>query len=83
MLEAIMTMLYLVVCGLWGIFSVNMQFTMYPKNTSSMKVYGVFFLNAILCPISMMIALVRFETYMSKIKKDAVNKHVIRKVECL
>lgn len=71
MLESILVTLYLIVCGLWGMFSVNMQFTMYPKNTSSMKVYGVFFLNAILCPISMMIALVKFEKHINKIRDKA------------
>ena len=68
MLEAIMITLYIIVCGMWGMFSVNMQETIYSEKCSFLRIGGVFFLNAILCPVSMIIALVKFDTHISKIR---------------
>ncbi len=82
MLEAVVVTSYLIVCGLWGIFSVNMQYMMYPDKTSNLIIYGVFFLNALSCPISMIVALIRFDSYMGDIKKaaarEAVKEYVIK-----
>lgn len=75
MLEAVIAISYLIVCGLWGIFAINMQYMLYPE-TSNLKLYGVFFLNAMACPISMIVAAIRFDSYMGDIKKAAAREAV-------
>jgi len=68
MLESIMVVLYIIVCGLWGMFATNMQQTQYPERSGVLRVQGCFLINAVFCPIAIMVALVRFETYMTAIR---------------
>ena len=78
MLESVLVVLYLVVCGLWGMYAVNMQYAMYPEKTEKSKsaVYVVFILNAIACPIAIFLALVKFDEDIKAIKAEAAREAI-------
>lgn len=64
-----MVTLYLIVCILWGTYAVLMQETIYSEKYSLLRVWMVFFINTLLCPIFMVVALVKFDSHMSRIKE--------------
>ncbi len=77
MLAGTMITLYIIVSGLWGMYAVNMQYAMYPeKSEKSKTVQLVFLFNAILCPIAMIFALVRFDKDIKAIKQEAAREAV-------
>jgi len=77
MLAEIMVTLYVIVCGLWGMYAVNMQYAMYPEKTEKSKIVSlVFLLNAVLCPIAMIFALVKFDKHIAAIKQEAAREAV-------
>jgi len=72
MIVNILIIIYAYVCLMWGTFSVLMQKEIYPNDSSGTKLFFNFSINSLLCPISMLWALWKFDTYMADIKERAI-----------
>lgn len=48
----ILSVLYIFVCIVWGIFSIGMQRKIYPEDSDCLILLWVFVLNCLLCPIA-------------------------------
>lgn len=60
------TILYIIVCILWGIFSVRASIIIFPENKTIKFLILLFILNTILCPISMMTAIENINAHFTK-----------------
>lgn len=60
------TILYIIVCILWGIFSVRANIIVFPENKTIKFLILLFILNTILCPISMITAIENINAHFAK-----------------
>ena len=73
MVEFLISM-YVLMCFLWAIFAGCMQRVVYPHNSGKSSLLINFLMNVTICPITMIVAIIKFDLYINKIKKDAIEE---------
>lgn len=68
--------LYILVCLLWSIFTLRMNKSLHPLKSTLWYIFFGGFLNFVFCPISLVLAVVKFKKLYVKYKKDM-------KISCL
>ena len=73
--------LYLLICILWASFARCMQRIVYPHNSGKLSLLINFLGNSVMCPISMFVAVIKFDLYLEKIKQNAIKEYAIKELK--